>query len=508
MRWGAGTINVNGQRTLPAGRLLAYPAAVVLVALAGIATFLLWHPLFSRNPHALFYAAVVVAAWFGGIGPGLVASAAAVSLIDYLFTPSFANDLSDLLTQFFAFAFISMLVSWLDRRQRLALHASQIAQAAAEQANRTKDQFLAVLSHELRTPLTPALAASEAMERSGCVPASLSPDLQMIKRNIELEARLIDDLLDLTRISHGKLQLSPQPADVHQLIRHVLDGCQSEISHKRLQIVLELEAAASHISGDAARLQQVCWNLIRNAIKFTPEGGAITVRTSNVADLDDAPPTLRITVSDTGIGIAPHVLPRVFDAFEQGDHATNRRFGGLGLGLAISRQLIVMHGGTLAADSAGTGRGATFTVTLPGATAAPATPPDEHPADEPCAARRLRLLLVEDHADTARVMARLLRAAHHEVQTVGSVSAARAAAAQGSFDLIITDLGLPDGTGIELFGELKGLYKLPGIAVSGYGMEDDVQRCLAAGFAAHVTKPINLDRLDDLIQEVAGQCIA
>lgn len=507
MGWGAGIIKASHHLALPAMRLLAYPLALVLVALAGLVTFLLWDPVFSRNRLVLFYGAVIVSAWFGGIGPGLLASAAAVLLIDYLFIPSFATGVTGHLMQLSAFGFISLLVSWLDGRRRIALHESQLSQAAAERANHAKDHFLAVLSHELRTPLTPALAASEAMEMSGEVPRSLIPDLQMIKRNIELEARLIDDLLDLTRLSRGKLQLSPQPVDMHQLIRHVLDGCQGEISGKRLQLALELEAEASHLSGDAARLQQVCWNLIRNAIKFTPKGGSITIRTANAAAACDVPRTLHIIVADTGIGIAPDVLPRVFDAFEQGDQTINRRFGGLGLGLAISRQLIVMHGGTLKAESPGRDLGATFTVTLPGATVPPPWA-DETAPDEPAISRRLRLLLVEDHADTARVMARLLREANHQVQAVGTVSAARAAAAQECFDLIITDLGLPDGSGIELFSELKAHYGLRGIAVSGYGMEDDVQRCLAAGFEAHVTKPVNLHRLEDLIQEIAGQCVA
>ena len=509
MRWGAsGAIHSNDRRrALSARRVLAYPAALVLVALAGVVTLLLWQAWFSRNPHALFYAAVVLAAWFGGTGPGLLASAAAVLLIDYWFTPTFATGLSDYPAQLLAFAFISTLVSWLARGQRIALRESQLAREFAERANRTKDRFLAVLSHELRTPLTPALAASEAMERSGEMPPGLIPDLQMIKRNIRLEARLIDDLLDLTRLSHGKLQLSPQPADVHELIRHVLEGCQSEISAKQLRVAIEMEAKASYIHGDAVRLQQVCWNLVRNAIKFTTEGGCITVRTANVPAELDAAPRLRIAVADTGIGIAPDVLPRVFEAFEQGDESTNRRFGGLGLGLAISRQLITMHKGTLEAHSPGTGQGATFTITLPNATVPPLAP-EQPELGGPCPARQLRLLLVEDHADTARVMARLLRAAHHDVLAVGTVTAARAAAAAGRFDLVITDLGLPDGTGVELFTELREHYGLRGIAVSGFGMEDDVQRCMAAGFAAHVTKPINLDHLDGLIQEVASQCAA
>ncbi|HEV2295155.1 MAG TPA: ATP-binding protein [Tepidisphaeraceae bacterium] len=512
MRWGTGSTEPGNRWARPARRILAYAAAVALVALAAIITLLLWEPFFSRNRLAMFYAAVVVAAWFWGIGPGLLASAAAVFLIDYFFTPSFATGFSQHLMQLLAFAFISVLVSWLDRRQRLALHEAQQAQAAAEEASRAKDRFLAVLSHELRTPLTPALAATEAMERSGVVPPNLDSDLQMIKRNIQLEAALIDDLLDLTRITHGKLQLSPHAVEVHQIIRHVLGDCQSEIFSKRLQVVLELQAEASQVTADPARLQQVCWNLIRNAIKFTPHGGTITVRTANAATAGNESRTLRITVSDTGIGIARDLLPRVFAAFEQGDPSIHHRFGGLGLGLAISRQLIAMHGGTLEADSPGINQGATFTITLPDATVpAPVPPPpktaDQPPADESSTARSLRLLLVEDHIDTARVMARLLRAAHHEVEAVGSVGAARAAAALSNFDLLITDLGLPDGTGIELFSELKAQYGLRGIAVSGFGMEDDVQRCLAAGFDAHVTKPVNIDRLGNLIQEIGGQCV-
>jgi signal transduction histidine kinase/CheY-like chemotaxis protein len=483
------------------GRLMAYPLAISSVAIAAIATFVLWHSFFSRNPLVLFYAAVVISAWFGGLGPGLLASALAVILIDYLFLPSFVSGGIDHLMQFLAFAFISAMVSWLDARQRASLIEARTAQAVAEHASSTKDRFLAVLSHELRTPLTPALAASSALEDDRALPEHLREEVQLIRRNIELEARLIDDLLDLTRISRGKLQISVQLVDMHELIRQVIETCRAEVQHKQLELGLELAATASHITGDAARLQQVLWNLVKNAIKFTAPGGHVTIRTSSSKLVEQETETLHVHVSDTGIGISPKLLPRIFDAFEQGDQRINRQFGGLGLGLAIARQLIVMHGGTIVAQSPGQGLGTTFTVTLHDAKAAAAPPPASSPPMT-SGMTPLRLLLVEDHVDTANVMIRLLRAAKHEVRAAASMSEALAVARDNKFDLVISDIGLPDGTGVELFAELKRNYGMRGIALSGFGMDEDVQRCLDAGFDAHLTKPVDLRQLHDLIHSV------
>jgi signal transduction histidine kinase len=382
--------------------------------------------------------------------------------------------------------------------QRIRLFMEQAARAEAEAANRAKDQFLAVLSHELRTPLTAVLASVDAMNKSCGLSGTATELVDIIRRNVELEARLIDDLLDLTRVSRGKLELHRQPVDVHDELKHAVKMCrQGDAQQKRIDVRLEAGAVHHWVSGDPARLQQVFWNLLKNAIKFTPEGGTVEVRTANAAD--DA---VRVSVSDTGIGIDPEALPKIFNAFEQGDKSITRQFGGLGLGLAITRALVERHGGKISAESEGRYRGATFIVELH-AVPAPLTEPEEPaPAELGLAAADVRILLVEDHADTARTMTLLLRSLGYRVTTAGSVASALEAAQSEKFDLLISDVGLPDGTGLDLMQQLLSRGPMRGIVLSGFGMEEDVRRSLEAGFSLHLTKPIDLQRLEAAIERV------
>jgi signal transduction histidine kinase len=393
-----------------------------------------------------------------------------------------------------------------DLAQRAALaldnvrlyHAAQRARETAERASQAKDQFLAMLSHELRTPLTPVLNAVGLLE----LDAACSPDAQdllcTIRRNIELEARLIDDLLDLTRVSKGKVQLNLETTDAHELLRNTIEICQSDISKKRLKVELKLEAPRHHLHCDPARLQQVFWNLIGNAVKFTPEGGRLTIGTG--AQAGDR---LHVEVSDTGSGIEPELLPRVFDAFEQGRRGHS---GGLGLGLAITKALVNLHHGEISAHSEGQNRGATFCVVFP--TVDPPQPVNGTTSGEAPATQRvsLRVLLVEDHEDTNRTLSRLLSRRGYQVQTAHSVQSALAAAAGQPFDVLISDMGLPDGTGIELMEQLAEKGTVCGIALSGYGMEEDIQRSKSVGFREHLTKPVDIHRLDAAIQRV-GHCM-
>jgi signal transduction histidine kinase/ActR/RegA family two-component response regulator len=384
--------------------------------------------------------------------------------------------------------------------------ARQVVQAAlneAKAANAAKDEFLAVLSHELRNPLSPVLLAANLLEGDARLPADMREQIRTIRRNVELEARLIDDLLDLTRITHGKLQLHRVPAGAHRLLAQTLDMYRADLHEKNLSLAVDLRAEHDGVLADPARLQQVFWNLIKNAVKFTESGGAVTVRTYNDAA---TPGTIRIEVADTGIGIEPARLGKIFGAFDQGDAGVTKQFGGLGLGLSISRALVEMHGGTIRAASEGAGRGATFAVELPthAATARPAAPRAGPGAaggggGDP-ASRPMHILLVEDHADTARLMMLLLKGFGHSVRAAASIEAAKRAAAAERFDLLISDVGLPDGTGMELMRDLKGQYDIAGIALTGYGMEDDVRQCREAGFAEHFTKPIDPERLRAAIE--------
>ena len=367
----------------------------------------------------------------------------------------------------------------------------------AEAASKAKDHFLAALSHELRTPLTPVLLRVAALARSPDLPEPLRADLRMIQRNVELEAKLIDDLLDLTRVSRGKLSLHLETVDVHALLEHTIAICSEGVEVHTLAIVLEPGAAERHVRADAARLQQVFWNLLKNAVKFTPAGGRIRVVTRSSGE-----GRIEVSVIDPGIGIAPEDLPRLFNAFEQGDPTITRTFGGLGLGLAICKALVDQHGGTLTGLSPGRGRGATFTVSLDTVPASEAVRP-AGTATGPAEAPALRLLLVEDNEPTLQVMADLLELAGHDVKPAANVRAARELAASHTFDLVVSDLGLPDGNGFELMRELRERYGLQGIAVSGFGMEEDLRRSREAGFHEHLVKPVDIDKLKAAIARAA-----
>ncbi len=397
--------------------------------------------------------------------------------------------------------------------ERRAAEAALItAKDAAEIASRAKDNFLAALSHELRTPLTPALMTAQALSGDERLPADVRTDLAMIERNIALEARLIDDLLDLTRIAKGKLTLREEFCDAHSLIGLVVEIVRDEAQSKPVALQLDLAARRTGLRGDPARLQQVFWNLLRNAIKFTPTGGRVSIRTR-----DETDERLRIEVSDTGIGLAPDALESIFRPFEQAGREGDHRFGGLGLGLAIARAIVDLHGGTVRAESDGTGCGATFIVELPRAgeqatgvvaarTGDSGNDASAGTADETGPAAALRLLLVEDHEPTLAVLRRLLVRAGHQVVTAGSVAAAVAAAEAGQFEVVISDLGLPDGTGLEVITKLRALQpRLRGIALSGYGMEEDLRRSVEAGFTTHLVKPVDFNQLRRALREVSAQ---
>ncbi len=372
------------------------------------------------------------------------------------------------------------------------------ARDIAEAANRAKDHFLAVLSHELRTPLTPALTAVQTLETDTRLPDEFRETVQMIRRNVQLEVKLIDDLLDLTRISRGKLELTLQPIDAHEAIRQAIAICDSDLRGKRQTISLNLQAANHFIPADPARLQQILWNVLKNAVKFTDEGGSVAIHTSNSSE-----GYFEAAISDTGIGIEPELLIRIFDAFEQGGKQITRQFGGLGLGLAISRAIAEQHGGSLSAASEGAGKGSTFTLRIPLAKkrAADDAPPVSH-GDKADLLNGCRILLVDDHLDTARAMGRLLKRWGCEVRTADSVASALQIASATHFDLLISDIGLPDGSGLDLIRQLRGIYPIRGIAVSGFGMDEDVALSRKAGFTDHLVKPIDLTRLEGAIRRV------
>ncbi|HTV63095.1 MAG TPA: response regulator [Verrucomicrobiae bacterium] len=382
-------------------------------------------------------------------------------------------------------------------RQRVLLELKK-AHDEALGASRAKDEFLATLSHELRTPLNPILLVASDAATNLKLPDPVRADFEMVRKNVELEARLIDDLLDLTRVTRGKVLLEKQIMDVHAVLKDAIANVQEEMKQKGIIPTIKLGAMSHAVYADGVRLQQVFWNLLKNAVKFTPPGGHITVETE-LPDEDH----LLVKITDTGIGMNEQELSRIFNAFSQGDHASGsaHRFGGLGLGLVISQKLIEFHSGRIRAHSDGRDKGAVFTVELPLASAAEinghGTTPNQHTdVTFVSPAKGGRILLVEDHEPTRTSLARLLARRSYEVVTAASLAEARILARQQDFTLLISDIGLPDGSGYELMAEMGKKGPIRGIALTGYGMEEDLARSRDAGFVAHLTKPIRIQSLE------------
>jgi PAS domain S-box-containing protein len=369
--------------------------------------------------------------------------------------------------------------------------ALQEAKEAAEAVSKAKDNFLATLSHELRTPLNPALLLASERERDSNLSADVRRDFAAIHKDIKMEARLIDDLLDLTRISHGKRRLEPRPIDLHSLLLASWERLKTEADEKQLHVCFELAAPTPWVQADPVRLQQIFSNVLKNALRFIPAQGQIILRSYG-----GKPGYWCADIIDNGVGIESHELERIFTPFDQGQNGD--RFGGIGLGLAISRQLIELHGGRITAMSEGRGRGAVFTLELPAAQ--PAVEDPGVSSSNTGNKRRdmaRRILLAEDHNQTRATLARLLTQRGHEVATAENIEEALVCAQTFAFDLVLSDLGLPDGSGHDLITELRQMR--PGcrsIALSGYGMESDAQRSLDSGFDAHLTKPVDIQALE------------
>lgn len=380
-----------------------------------------------------------------------------------------------------------------EAEQERAAETERLTRASSE----AKDRFLASLSHELRTPLTPVLAAATGLAEIPGMPEKARRLVDTIRRNVRLEARLIDDLLDITRIVEEKLTLQTRVIDLHTVIAEAIALCAGELQAGGITCTPTLEATAHHLEGDPDRLGQVFTNLIQNARKFTPRGGSVTIVTRN---RDGG--LLEAIVTDTGIGMTPQTMRTLFKPFAQGAPDGPRRgTAGLGLGLAISKGLVEAHGGTISVFSEGPNTGSSFVVTLK---AAASTRADRSmPAASVAKAGNggpLRVLIVEDHEDSAEMLAMLLSSHGHEAHIVRT--AKEALAASGKYDLLISDLGLPDRSGFELIKEVRRSMRVPAIALSGYGSETDKRKSLDAGFNAHLTKPVEFEKLLDTVARV------
>ena len=383
--------------------------------------------------------------------------------------------------------------------RKTAERALRDAKEVAEAANRAKDHFLAVVSHELRTPLNPILQTVHLFERMNDLPAPIRQDIAVIKRNVEQEARMVDDLLNLTRLQRNKIDLHQEVLDLHGAARIAVSHFSADFERNRIDLLLSLRAEHHHVWADPGRIDQVLSNLLSNAVKFSPpNAGHVTVRSYNTDDN-----TVRLEVIDNGIGIEPDVLPQLFQPFEQGERTTARRYGGLGLGLVISKGIIDLHHGSLTAHSEGKGKGTTFRLEMSHIPALP-EPAETAPRQtaEPSVAESV-VLLVEDHADTLRVMERLIRMLRHRVVIANTMTQALDLLARERIDLLVSDIGLPDGSGLTIMQTLKEQKSaVKGIALSGFGLEEDIRRSREAGFERHLVKPVNFAALENAIRTV------
>jgi len=376
--------------------------------------------------------------------------------------------------------------------------AEQTARSQAEAANRIKDEFLAVLSHELRTPLNPILGWAKLLQKGKLNESKTALALATIERNAKLQAELIEDLLDVSRILQGKLSLTASPVDLTDTIQAAIETMRLAAEAKMIQMEVILDPGVRLVSGDSNRLQQVIWNLLSNAVKFSPQGGKVLLRLEQLED------QAQITISDTGRGIHPNFLPHVFDYFRQADGATTRKFGGLGLGLAIVRHLVELHGGTVKAESPGEGLGATFRVRLPLMATQSKNLSYERSCEQSGDLSNISILVVDDETDTRDFVVFLLEQSGAKVTAVASAAEALAVIADFKPDLLLSDIGMPDIDGYMLMQQVRQLLphqggQVPAIALTAFAGEINHQQALSSGFQKHISKPVEPDQLIEAI---------
>ncbi|HYD01303.1 MAG TPA: ATP-binding protein, partial [Phycisphaerales bacterium] len=398
----------------------------------------------------------------------------------------------------------------LDAEVRRLLEAERAARVESERMGVLKDEFLATLSHELRTPLSAILGWCQLIRRGGGNAATAAEGLEVIERNARVQSRLIDDLLDMSRIISGKIRLDVQPVDVQDVVRTAVMSVQHAADAKGVRLEVVLDPLAGPVRGDPARLQQCFWNILSNAIKFTPRGGKVQV------SLECINSHLEFTVADTGAGIRPEFLPYVFDRFRQADSTTTRRHGGLGLGLAIVKHLTELHGGKVRAKSPGEGKGTTVSMELP--VMVVHADPGHHAAQQGAQAsaegelslRGIRVLVVDDEPDGREVVRRVLVEFGAEVELAGSAEEALSAVARRPPDVLISDIGMPDHDGYELMRRIRALPaaqggRTPAAALTAFARSEDRTRAMLAGFQTHITKPVEPLELAAAVASLANK---
>ena len=405
------------------------------------------------------------------------------------------------------------LQNQIEERSRL-LSSEKLARNEAERANRLKDEFLATVSHELRNPLNAILGWAHMLRLGKLTPANAERAVETIYRNAKSQAQLVADLLDVSRIISGKLRLDVRMVDLIFIINAAIDSIRPAADAKGIRLQTMLDPAAGPISGDADRLQQIVWNLLTNAVKFTPKGGRIQVKLQRVES------HVEIEVSDSGVGISKEFLPHVFDRFRQADASTTRIHGGLGLGLSIVHQLVDLHGGGVSVHSEGEGKGATFTIILPfvgvvsnhkeAESVPPASPDEVVTFDGLPSLEGLKVLVVDDEADTRELIGEVLKEVGSEVITCRSVEEALVALEEHKPDILISDLGMPDEDGYSLISKIRALPSeqgghIPAAALTAYARAEDRMRVLRSGFQFHLPKPVDSAELVTVVASLAGR---
>jgi signal transduction histidine kinase len=505
------------------------------------------------NPPALLLMAVVFSSFSGGLRSGILSAGLAWLYFAYYFSNpdqrfTYTDEnLRRVVVWIFATPAMAVMTGLLKRRADRASadmlrsereHSAQLAQALeeqkkaedalrrardelevrveertasersarqeAERANHLKDEFILTVSHELRTPLTAVVGWISMLKHGTLDAAATSHALDVIERCAKNEAALVEDLLDMSSVMSGRLRLESIQLDLKPVLATALDAVRPAAEAKNIALHLHLESPLGRVPGDPVRLRQVLWNILSNALKFTPKDGRIDVRVGMQAQ------QVLFSVRDNGIGIVPEYLPFVFDRFSQQDSSTTRHYGGMGVGLAISRYLVEAHGGTISVESAGTGKGTTVTVLLPALGGLDEAPllPAAGKAGKP-SLDGLKLLLVDDDEDTRDILSSILKSYGANVRVTASVEETLTALRQNKPDVILADIGMPGEDGYSLIRRLKGMAEhgrdIPAIAVTAYAKSDDRKKSLAAGFRAHVTKPVEPDELAAAVASVAGR---
>jgi len=503
--------------------LARYGVAVGSVLLAVILRALFDPFLGDRVPLIIFTLCVGISAYWGGLGPGLVTTALGGLLGTYLFieirTPADFARIGLYLINGLMISFLSEALHGARRRAESVMIEKERESAArlrieeerireARQASRLKDEFLSIVSHELRTPLNAIVGWLHLLKSGRLNEADKDRAIETIDRNVKLQTKLIEDMLDASRIITGKLRIERQPLKLAQALQSAVESIRTTAEAKLISISIELEPDGREILGDEGRIQQVLWHLLFNSIKFTPRGGRVEIH------LESRDECAQIRVRDTGIGIRPDFLPYVFDQFRQADSSITRAYGGMGLGLTIVRYLVELHGGTIMAESEGQNCGSTFTVALPynqKENASPA-PAGSHVngGSQDDTLDGIRILLVDDEPDTLEIISLLLAKRGAEVRPASSVAEAMKILTLWNPDALVADIGMPGEDGYSFISRVRALQtehnsRVPALALTAYADAEDRDRALAAGFQQHLSKPVEPDELASTIAELVGR---